>query len=57
MTAYPIENDKLAWIMERLRDAMAEALLKQGLLTEAQRRELCAFLNCGGLRTFNRKQS
>ncbi|MBR4906913.1 MAG: hypothetical protein IKZ44_08730 [Clostridia bacterium] len=46
MAAYPVEQFKKEWIMERLQYAMIEALTKQGLLTEAQRHELCRILNC-----------
>ena len=46
MPTYPVEQVKKEWIMERVRYAMVEALVKQGLLTETQRRELCRILKC-----------
>ena len=46
MPTYPVEQVKKEWIMERVRYAMVEALFKQGLLTETQRRELCRILKC-----------
>lgn len=44
---FPIDKKHSAQITEKLRHAMIEALFRQGLLTEAQRRELCAVLRCG----------
>ena len=46
MATFPVEQFKKEWIPERLRYAMIEALCKQGLLTEAQRQELCRMLQC-----------
>lgn len=46
MTAYPVEELQKERLQARLQYAMIEALTKQGLLTEAQRRELCRILNC-----------
>lgn len=55
MSTYPVEQFKKEWIMERVRYAMVEALFKQGLLTEAQRRELCRILKCDILNASDRK--
>ena len=53
VTTYPVEEPKKKWITERLHYAMVEALFKQGLLSEVQRRELCVILKCDILNTFN----
>ena len=55
MPTYPVEQFKKEWIMERLQYAMVEALFKQGLLTEAQRRELCRILKCDILNSLERR--
>lgn len=55
MPTYPVEQFKKEWIMERLQYAMVEALFKQGLLTEAQRRELCRILKCDILNSSERR--
>jgi hypothetical protein len=55
VTTYPVEECKKGWITERLYAAMIEALFKQELITESQRRELCHILKCDILNTFNRR--
>ena len=45
---FPIEAFRQDRLTARLQAAMIEALYKQGLLTEAQRRALCAILRCDG---------
>ena len=55
MTAFSIEDFGKERITERLYDAMADALYRQGLLTEAQRRELCAILQRDVLRPCDRR--
>ncbi len=55
MTTYYIEECKKEWITERLYAAMVEALFKQKLITEPQRRELCAVLKCDILNTFKER--
>ena len=47
MPVYPVEQFRKDWMTERVLSAMAEAMFKQGLLTEAQRREVCRILKCG----------
>ena len=48
MAEFPIEAFRQDRLTARLQAAMIEALYKQGLLTEAQRRALCAILRCDG---------
>lgn len=55
MPAYPVEQFPKEWIAERVQYAMVEALFKQGLLTEAERRELCRILKCDILNASDRK--
>ena len=55
MPTYPVKQFRKEWITERVQVAMAEALFKQGLLTEAQRRELCRILKCDILNTSDRR--
>ncbi len=55
MPAYPVEQFPKEWIAERVQYAMAEALFKQGLLTEAERRELCRILKCDILNNLERR--
>lgn len=46
MQTDPIEQLPKDRLMERLRYATVEALYRQGLLDDAQRRALCAALQC-----------
>ena len=55
MTEYPIEEHPKEWITERLCAAMIEALFKQNMITESQRREICHILKCDILNGFERK--
>ena len=55
MPAYPVEQFPKEWIAERVQYAMVEALFKQGLLTETERRELCRILKCDILNASDRK--
>ena len=55
MPAYPVEQFPKEWIAERVQYAMVEALFKQGLLTEAERRELCRILKCDILNNLERR--
>ena len=55
VTEYPIEEHPKEWITERLCAAMIEALFKQNMITESQRREICHILKCDILNGFERK--
>ena len=44
MTDYLSKEENLNWVKERLLDAMVEALFKQKMLTESQRRDIRAEL-------------
>lgn len=55
MPTFPVDQFRKEWIMERLQYAMVEALFKQSLLTEAQRRELCRILKCDILNSLERR--
>jgi len=55
VTTYYVEECKKEWITERLYAAMVEALFKQKLITETQRRELCVALKCDILNSCDRR--
>ena len=55
MTTYPVEEMNKEWLLERIHYAMIESLYKQNMITEAQRRELCAILKCDILNICKKK--
>ncbi len=44
MSGFLSVEENRNWVNERLLDAMVEALFKQNMLTESQRRDICAEL-------------